>query len=241
MAVAAHAGVGRQPGGVLVEPRRHDARAELVAQVEREVRQAHAVRERARDAHGVRRAARRLGVVLRVGPQLERDRDDVAARAGAQQRRDGGVHPAAHGDERAPRVARQRRVGAGGGAERAVQRVGGQLGGVQLARREPAELGGDLVRADARGVEQARALDERDRGGAGGRHRAAARGLEAGCGDAPALDPQGDRDEVAADSAAGGSDGAAGGPDALPLRKLKMLGEAFGAHAPSLGRRPRSS
>ena len=137
--------------------------------------------------------------------------------------------------------ARERRVGAGGEAERAVQRVGRQLGGVQLAGREPAQLGGDRVRADARGVEHARALDERDGGGAGGGGGAAARGLEAGRGDAPALDPQGDRDEVAASSAAGGSDGAAGGLEALPLRKLKMLGEAFGAHAPSLGRWPRSS
>ena len=47
-------------------------------------------------------------------------------------------------------------------AERAVQRVRGQVGGVQLARREPAELLGDLARADARGVEQRLALDERD-------------------------------------------------------------------------------
>ena len=54
--------------------------------------------------------------------------------------------------------------------------------------------------------------------------------------DAPALDPHRDRDEVAANSAAGGSDGGAGGLEALPLRKLKMLAEAFGAHAPSLGR-----
>ena len=165
----------------------------------------------------------------------------LAAVARAQQRGDGRVDAAAHRDERAPRVGRQRRAGARGGAERAVQRVGGQLGGVQLAGREPAELGGDRVRADARGVEQARALDERDRGRAGGGRGAAARGLEAGRGDAAALDPQRDRDEVAAGGAAGGSDGGAGGLDALPLRKLKMLGEAFGAHAPSLGRRPRSS
>jgi hypothetical protein len=45
VAVAAHARVGRQPVRVLVEPRGHDARAELLAQVEREVRQAHPVRQ----------------------------------------------------------------------------------------------------------------------------------------------------------------------------------------------------
>ena len=43
-------------------------------------------------------------------------------------------------------------------AQRPVQRVGGQLGRVQLARRQPAELVGDLARADARGVEQLDAL-----------------------------------------------------------------------------------
>jgi hypothetical protein len=173
---------------VVVEPRRHDAGAELLAQVEREVRQAHAVRERAGDAHRVRGAARRLGVVRLVGPQLERDGDRLAAPARAQQGSDGGVDAAAHGDQRARRIARQCRVGARGEAERAVERVGRELGGVQLARRQPAQLGGDRVGADAGGGEQVRALDERDGGGARGGHGTAARGLEAGRGDAPARD-----------------------------------------------------
>ena len=69
-----------------------------------------------------------------------------------------------------------------------MQRIGGQVGGVELARREPAELGGDGVGADARGLQQRLALDERDGGRAGGGERAAARGLEAGGGDAVALD-----------------------------------------------------
>ena len=113
-----------------------------------------------------------------------------------------------------------------------MQRVGRQVGGVQLAGREPAQLGGDRVRADARGVEQPGALDERHGGGAGGGRGAAARRVEAGRGDAPALDPEADRDQVTAGSAAGDSDGAAGGLDSHALRELKMLGETFGAHAP---------
>jgi hypothetical protein len=67
---------------VIGEERLDDAGAELLAQVEREVRQAHAVRHGAGQAHGVRRAARRLGVIVRIGPQLERHGDRLAAGAG---------------------------------------------------------------------------------------------------------------------------------------------------------------
>ena len=78
VAVAAHARVRRLARRVAGQERLDDAGAELRAQVEREVRQAHPVRDRAREPDRVRRAARRLGVVLRVGPQLERDRDRLA-------------------------------------------------------------------------------------------------------------------------------------------------------------------
>ena len=54
LAVAPHAGVGREPGGVLVQAGLHHARAELVAQIDREMGKAQAVRER----HG-HRARRR--------------------------------------------------------------------------------------------------------------------------------------------------------------------------------------
>ena len=47
------------------------------------------------------------------------------------------------------------RVGADRRAQGAGQRVGGELGRVQLARAQPAELGGDLVGADAGGVGEA--------------------------------------------------------------------------------------
>ena len=125
---------------------------------------------------------------------------------------------------------RERRAGAGGRAERAVQRVGGQVGGVELARREPAQLGGDRVRADARGVQQRLALDQRDGGRAGGGDRAAARGLEAGGGHALALDADGDPDQVAAGGAAGGAVERRRRRDPTARRRVQMLGEALAIH-----------
>ncbi len=136
VAVAAHARVRRQPVGVLAQPRIDDAVAKLVAQVEREMRQAEVVREAPRAAHRGGRAARALAVVVDVGPQLERHGHRVAV---AEQRRDRAVDTAGHRDERALRVLRQRPGRAHRGAERAMQRVGGEVGGVQLARAEAAE------------------------------------------------------------------------------------------------------
>ena len=167
------------------QPRLDHAGAELVAQVEREVRQAHAVRERARAADRVGRAARALAVVLGVAPQLERHRDDLAVGA---QRGDGRVDAAAHGHERALGHRVERRAVARRRAQRAGERVGGEVGGVQLADAQPAELGRHLRAADARGLEQRRAADELDRRAGRGDRRAAARGLEARVGDAVALD-----------------------------------------------------
>jgi len=77
MPVAADARVGRLPRPVAGQERVDHARAELLAQVERQVRQPHPVRQSAREPDGIRRAARRRGVVLRIGPQLQRDRHDV--------------------------------------------------------------------------------------------------------------------------------------------------------------------
>ena len=188
VAVAAHARVGRQPGGVIGQPRLDDAGAELVAQVEGEVRKAHAVGEGARAAHRAGRAARALGVVVGVAPELERH-----GRGGrpAAQRGDRRVDAAAHGHERALRIDR-RRVGGLGirhrAPERARERVGGELGRVELSGAQAAEGVGDRVGADARGVEDAGAAHELDGGAARGDGRAAARRLEAGVGHAVAVD-----------------------------------------------------
>ena len=104
------------------------------------------------------RAAASRPVGVPVGPQLQRHRDDLGAALALEQRGDGGVDPAAHRDEHA--LAGRRRGGEhlarrGRGAERAVERVGGQFGGVAALRREPAQLRGDR-RPDSRRLEHAR-------------------------------------------------------------------------------------
>ena len=106
VAVAAHARVGGQPGGVVGQPRLDDAGAELVAQVEGEVREAHAVGDGARPGHRAGRAARALGVVVGVAPQLE---GDGRRPRPAAQRGDGGVDAAAHGHQRALGIDRRPR------------------------------------------------------------------------------------------------------------------------------------
>ena len=186
------------------------------------------VRDRAREPDGVGRAARGLGVVLRVRPQLERDRDRVSRPA--QQRGDRRVDAAAHRHQRALGARRAAAPRRRGGAQRAVQRVGGQVGGVELAGRQPAELGGDRVRADARRVEHVRALDERHRRRAGGGHRPAAGGLEAGGGHPLAVDPQRDADQVAAGGAAGAAVVRAGRARAAPGGMLEVLAEGLHEH-----------
>jgi hypothetical protein len=97
-------------------------------------------------AHRARRAAAALAVVLRVAPQLEGDGHGLRARPRGEKRRDGGVDAAGHRDQDALAGASKGSVPffAGGLAERDVHRVGGEVGGVQLAGAQPAELAGDL-------------------------------------------------------------------------------------------------
>src|ERR1700679_1191637 len=62
------------------QPAIYHAGAELLAQVDREVREAHAMGDIARGAHRLRRAAAALAVVLRVSPPLERPRHRLDGR-----------------------------------------------------------------------------------------------------------------------------------------------------------------
>ncbi len=89
MAVAADARVRGLPLRVAVDERLDDPGAELVTQVDREVRELHRVGERAGLRDRGRRAAAAFGVVLTVGPQLQRDRGRRAGRrdTGARRRR----------------------------------------------------------------------------------------------------------------------------------------------------------
>ena len=111
-----------------------------------------------------------------------------------------------------------------------MERVGGQVGGVELARRQPAELGGDGVRAHARGVEHVRVLDQRDGGRAGRRHRPAAGGLEARAHHPLAVDGEREADQVAAGGAARGAVMGAGRAHAQPGGVLEVLAERVHEH-----------
>ncbi len=226
-AVAADAGVRREPRGVPGQPPVDDARPELLAQVDREVRHAEAVGELAGAPHGVGRAAARLAVVLGIGPQLERARDRLAV-ARDEQRGDRAVNAAAHGDERASLGGSERGV-ARRGSEGAVERVGRELGGVELRSDQPAELLGDLAPADPGGVEQAAPPRERDGGAAGGLGGAAAARVEARVGDRPAGVVQRERQahEVSARRTARGAGEPARRDVPATERRLEVLAQLF--------------
>ena len=177
LAVAAHARVRGAAGGVAVEEAVHDLGAEALAQVEREVRDAHAMGELARAAHGLRRAAALLAVGAGVGPQLERDRHDLVAGVERELSRGGGV------DARRS----WRRACGGGlastrdgpvlrrGAERAVERVGRELGGVALRRASARRARRATSSASERHASRKRpSLDALDDGARRGRECAAA-------------------------------------------------------------------
>ena len=230
-AVAAHAGVRREPGGVLGQPRLDDPGAELLAEVEREVREVHAVRERARCAHGGGRAAGALGVVVGVRPELERHGCHVAPVASRQQRGDRAVDAAAHGDEHAVGAGSQRGVGADRLAERPVQRVGREVGRMELAGAEASQLGGDVRCADSGRVEDVRAVQELDGGGCGGQRGAASGGIERRLRDPLALHGDRDADEVAASRASRRAVVGAGGRGAPAARVAQVILEPL-VHAP---------
>ena len=120
-AVAADARVRRLAGRVAADERADDRAAELLAQVERDVRQPERVAGRARREHGFGRAAGALAVgPFGVEPEPERHADRV--RPGLEQG-DGAVDAAAHRDRDPPRVRRS----AEDRPERVRERVHGQL------------------------------------------------------------------------------------------------------------------
>ena len=199
-------------------------------QIDREVRNPHRVRERARLCDRRGRAAAALGVVLGIGPQLERHRDRGAALR-ALQRRNRAVDAAAHRHERAATGSgRQRACSRTAAAERPRQRVGGELGGVQLARAQPAELGGDLGGPDPSGLEQRPAAHERDGGAPGGGRCATARRLEARVGYGFAVDADREPHPVAARAAADGHRNGAGRQAIVALRRGQVVLEGEAVH-----------
>jgi hypothetical protein len=77
LTVAAHARVRRAARCVAVQEAVDDLSPEALAQVERDVRDAHAVGEVASAAHRLGRAAALLTVGAGIRPELEGDRDDL--------------------------------------------------------------------------------------------------------------------------------------------------------------------
>ena len=193
------------------------------------------VRERARAAHGLRRAAADSSPSFSGSDHSS----SVTATASApplgdEQGGDRAVDPAAHRDERAPvRRARAARGRAGGAAERAVQRVGGELGGVALGGAQPAELRARSRRRRSARRRAAGAAQQRDDGAAGGDRRAAAARVEARVGDralrAVRIERERDADQIAAGGAAGGARDGVRGHVPAPVRAFEMACELLGA------------
>ena len=139
--------------------------------------------------HGLRRAAGALAVGGRVGPQLERHGHYLVAGVERELGGGGAVDPAAHGHQRAARVGRERAAPARAAAPSARWSASAARAAAwRLRGDQSAERVGDVVRGEARGVEERRALDQLDHGAAGGAGGAAALGVEARLGDAVALD-----------------------------------------------------
>ena len=116
-AVAAHARIGSLTGAIRVDERVDDRALELLAEIERHVRDPEAVTRRSRSRDRRRRAAGTLGV-RRSGvlPQAKGHADRVLTRA---TQRDRAIHPAAHrnGDATGPRF------GCEGRSERCCERL----------------------------------------------------------------------------------------------------------------------
>ena len=106
LAVAEHARVRGAPLRVAAQERTDHAGAELVLQVQGQMRDPERVGDPPGAEHRLGRAAAALAVGALVGPELERHRDDLAPGLALAQRRDGGVHPAAERHQHALAVAR---------------------------------------------------------------------------------------------------------------------------------------
>ena len=109
LAVAEHAGVGSAALRVAAQERADHAGAELVLEVEGQVRDAERVGDPAGAEHRLGRAAAALPVGALVGPELEGDRDQLAPGLPLPQGGDRRVDAAAERDQDA--LADRRRLG----------------------------------------------------------------------------------------------------------------------------------
>ena len=115
-----------------------------------------------------------------------------------------------------------------------MQGVGGEFGRVELGVAQPAQLGRDLGGAETRGVEQARATHQLDRGAAGRHRRAATARVETGVEDLPvgtvARHLDGDADQIAARGAPGCARARVLGRVAASERIFHVLSQRLDGH-----------
>ena len=180
LAVAEHAGVRGPPLGVPLDEGGDDAGAELVLEVEGQMRDAERMGDAASGEHRLGRAAAPLPVRPLIRPELQRHGDH--SRPASPSRR------AATAESTPPLSATRTRSPSPGaeasGApeparrERPVERIGREHRGVPVRRGEAAEFGLDALRRDPGGIEDGGATDQLGRGGGCRGGRRAALGVE---------------------------------------------------------------
>ena len=213
------------------------ARAELRAQVDRQMGHAHAVGQRARAANRLRRAAAQIAIVFGIGPQLERHPDGLRARPSRRAAR-----PPRCRHRRSCATSIRSQAGASVACSRAAapsarcSASAASSAAWRLAGLRPTELRRDLLGADPRRAEQRSAPQEPDRRAARRDGRATAAGVETGVRDPPvcAVGVDGDRDadQIAARRPAGGARAGALGQMTPTERSFEMMGQVVrAAHA----------
>jgi hypothetical protein len=227
-----------------------NAAAEFLLEVEREVRDADRVGDRASAEHGLGGAACLGAVGLRVRPELDGYADDLRPTLPGEQSRYSAVHASRHGDGDAlwagvlgtargrcgrpfplgPRDRSQRQRGSGGALQGPVESVGCQLGGVPLRGGESAQRPVDFVDAEGSRLKDRRAVDDLRDGGRGGPRGPAALGVEADRGDSALGDHQRDPREIAAGGAAGRAGERTIGRGAAPRLVSQVLLEELLVH-----------
>ena len=175
------------------------------------------VGDRAGDPDGIGRAAAPLAVVGRIGPELERDREDLRPALPLAQRRDGAVDPAADGDQHplgpsrpAGRGSARSSVATATPSARCSASAARSAAWAPTGLRPPssAETAAASISAASRSAGAVGEL-RRPRPRPPGPRAQPLAGL-ADVGHAAPIEPQRDRDQVAAGGAAGAPAGGAG-------------------------------
>jgi hypothetical protein len=149
---------------------------------------------------------------------------------GAEMSRDGAVDAATHRNQDAARLRLKLRARCDCASQRAGQRVGGELRGVNLPGAQPAELLADVRRADLRGLEHRRAINQFNRRARGGAGSTAAGSRKSSLNDSILLNADCDSYEITAGSAPGHAAVRAVRHIALPARMAQMVLKTLVSH-----------